>query len=157
MKKTISMAIAAMLAIGAMTACGDKNSGKEAEMMLKEAQSLFENKKYNEAKDMIDSLRKKFPNEIDIRKKALQLYKENELKKAELHIMETDKAISAAKEEYEKLKKSVDELKEKGSVTAEKLSELTRSKLNLDSLQGVFEMECSKIKYINKKKESNPQ
>lgn len=157
MKRTISMVVAAIMIMAAMTACGDNNGEKEAEMMLKEAQSLFDNKKYVEAKSAIDSIRKKFPNAIEVRKKALQLYQETELKRAELHIAETDKAISLAKTQYEELKKTVDELKAKGSITAEKLSELTRSKLKLDSLQGVFEMECSKIKYINKKKDSNPK
>lgn len=49
------------------------------------------------------------------------------------------------------MKKTVEDLKSKGIATAEQLKQLTLTRVKRDSLKTVFDVECAKIKYINKR------
>ena len=63
----------------------------------------------------------------------------------------TDRALQKIESEYEQMKKIVEDLKSKGMATAEQLRNLTLTRVKRDSLKTVFDVECAKIKYINKR------
>lgn len=63
----------------------------------------------------------------------------------------TDRALQKIESEYEQMKKTVEDLKSKGMATAEQLRNLTLTRVKRDSLKTVFDVECAKIKYINKR------
>lgn len=146
--------LAAIWAAGVITllaACGENATQKKAGELLKEAQAQFENGQYMKALGSIDSLRKNCPEAIEARKAALRLYQEIELKRAQINVETADKALQQTESEYENMKKTVEDLKKKGTATAEQLTSLTRMRLKRDSLKTLFDVECAKIKYINKK------
>lgn len=66
-----------MIAIAAATAilssCGEKESTKNAKILLTEARSAITAKEYERAIDLIDSVSKAYPEEIGIRKEAMRL------------------------------------------------------------------------------------
>lgn len=139
-----------------ITGCNGNGKEREAGIMLEKAQKLFESDKHAEVRATIDSLRHRYPQAVETRKKALKLYQDNELKIAQLHIACLDKALSKAQKEVGLMEKEVEQLKSDGKITAGKLSALTRKKIEADSLKALFDMECSKIKYINRKKQVTP-
>lgn len=65
------IAIAAATAI--LSSCGEKESTKNAKMLLTEAQTALTAKEYDRAVALIDSVSMAYPEEIDIRKEAMRL------------------------------------------------------------------------------------
>lgn len=59
-----------------LTSCKSNDSQNQAEALLQEASTDYEQGRYDEALRTIDSLRKVYPNAIDTRKKALKLYQD---------------------------------------------------------------------------------
>ncbi|MDO4161064.1 MAG: hypothetical protein Q4D41_11460 [Prevotellaceae bacterium] len=151
MKARIFTCLLALLAVMAMAGCSDNSAEKAAEDMLKQAESLFEKGDYTKALSSIDSLRKKYPKAIEVRKSALKLYQNIELKRAQELVESSDKAFQTVNEEYEKMKKTVEALKEKGEATGEQFTNLTLLRMKRDSLKTIFDVECAKIKYIKKR------
>lgn len=150
-KGDVKTRVAAMaLLCLALLACGGK-SGKGAEELLRRAQEQYEGGAYTDALSTIDSLRKTFPKEIEVRKKALRLYQEVELTRAEKELAIADSALVAANSEYDRMKAFVDGLRGENKAGAEQLSSLTRMKMKRDSLQTNFDVLCAKIRYIRKK------
>ena len=72
--------LSVMLLALLLTACGNNTSKQEAEQLLSQANTLYEQGDYSQALAAIDSLRKVYPNAVDTRKKALTLYQNIELK-----------------------------------------------------------------------------
>lgn len=146
MKKLLAAAITA----AALTACGNK-ADAEAELMLEKAGTEFEEKQYDKALATIDSLRRAYPEAIEVRKRALALYQDIALRQAQDALARTDSALQATKARYAVLKDSVE--KKRASLTATKaeLSELNHTKARIDTLQVAFDTQCAKIKYIHKK------
>ncbi len=147
---TLCAAIAMMLA---MAGCTGNDMKKEAEGLLNNAREQFGKGQYREALATIDSLRKKCPEAIDERKAALRLYQEIELKRAKLNVENADKALQKVENEYQQMKQTVESLKNEGIATAEQLRNLTLTRVKRDSLKTIFDVECAKIKYINKRME----
>ncbi len=147
----ITTLCAAIAMMTAMAGCTGNDMKKEAEGLLDNAREQFGKGQYKEALATIDSLRKKCPEAIDERKAALRLYQEIELKRAQLNVENTDRALQKIESEYEQMKKTVEDLKSKGMATAEQLRSLTLTRVKRDSLKTVFDVECAKIKYINKR------
>lgn len=143
--------ISLLLSCALLTACGDKNGEKEANAMLEQATALFQNGQYADAIATIDSLRREYSKAIETRKKALTLYQEASLKQAQEDLAITDSLLLAAKAEYEQKKVAVEKSKANLTATAEELTDLTLTKMRMDSLQVRFDTECEKIKYIHKK------
>ena len=79
MRRLVLSAMAAVM----LLSCGENSAQKQAEEMLSKAGTCYEQGQYDEALTVIDSLRKIYPNAIDTRKKALRLYQDIELKKAQ--------------------------------------------------------------------------
>lgn len=151
MKTGILNAILIFCAAVVLAGCGKNDVREKADGLLRRAQEQFDDGRYDKALATIDSLRKACPEAIEARKAALRIYQKIELKRAQLNVETADKAIKEAESRYEDMKRTVEELKAKGSITAAQLSSLTRMKLKLDSLKTVFDVECAKIKYIRKK------
>lgn len=152
-KKEIISFCAAIALTMAMAGCTGNSMKKEAEELLISAREQFSKGQYKEALATIDSLRKKCPKAIDERKAALRLYQEIELKRAQLNVESADKALLKIEEEYQRMKENVEDLKSKGLATAEQLRSLTLTRVKRDSLKTIFDVECAKIKYINKRME----
>jgi len=91
-------AITVLLLIG----CGKT---KEARAHLAEAQSLYQNQNFEEAKITIDSIRINYPREIDVLKQALVLMRLVERGESERNIAFCDSLTPIRMEEAEKLKK----------------------------------------------------
>lgn len=146
MRKTIYVFAVAV----ALTGCVDK-AQQAAETLFEQANKQLEEKHYNQALQTIDSLRKAYPQAIDIRKKALKLYQDVALKQAQDDLAGTDTLLQRVKHEYAMMKAVVDKAKAELKATPQELQDLTLLKMKLDSLQVRFDVECAKIKYIHKK------
>ena len=133
-----------------MSACSDSQQ-KAAEQMLERASGLFEQQQYDRALIVIDSLRKNYPTAIDIRKQALTLQQNIELKWSQEELAVLDSTLQAVKQDYEQQKLQVDKAKAELRATAEELTNLTKTRVRRDSLQTRFDALCAKIRYIHKK------
>ena len=133
-----------------LSACGNSQQ-KAAQEMLDSASQLFEQQRYDRALIVIDSLRKNYPTAIDIRKQALALQQNIELKWSQEELAVLDSVLQAVKLEYEQQKQKVDKDKAELRATAEELTMLTKTRVLRDSLQTRFDVLCAKIRYIHKK------
>lgn len=133
-----------------LIACGNKVE-KEAEALLEQANKQYANKQYDQALRTIDSLRKTYPEAIDTRNKALRLYQDVSLKQAQDDLANTDTLLQRTKAEYDSMKVKVDRAKAELKATEAELQALTLKRIERDSLQTRFDMQCAKIKYIHKK------
>lgn len=148
-------AIFALIAMLLLASCGGNSIDKKAGELLNEAQAEFESGEYTKAISTIDSLRKKFPKAIEARKKALSLYQQVELKRAELRVQDADTVLQRVEQEYQKMKATVDGLRSKGAATVDQLRNVNLLRVKRDSLKTIFDVECAKIKYIKKRMEEN--
>lgn len=133
-----------------LSACSDGQQ-KAAEQLLARADQLFEQQQYDRALIVIDSLRKTYPTAIDIRRQALRLQQDIELKRSQEELAVLDSTLQAVKRDYEKMKEKVDKDKDELQATAEELTALTKARVRRDSLQTRFDVLCAKIRYIHKK------
>ena len=133
-----------------LSACSDGQQ-KAAEQLLARADQLFEQQQYDRALIVIDSLRKAYPTAIDIRRQALRLQQDIELKRSQEELAVLDSTLQAVKRDYEKMKEKVDKDKDELQATAEELTALTKARVRRDSLQTRFDVLCAKIRYIHKK------
>ena len=141
---------ATMLLSAMWMACGD-DTQKQAEAMLQRADQLFEQRKYDRALIVIDSLRKVHPNAINTRKQALKLQQSIELKRSQEELAVLDSVLQAVKHDYEYQKQKVEKDKAELRATPEELTMLTKTRVHRDSLQTRYDVLCAKIRYIHKK------
>ena len=146
MKHQILFFVAALM----LAACGD-NAKQEAQKLLMEAQTHFEQGDLDAASKDIDSLRKTYPTIVEARKGALKLHQEIELKAAQDEMARTDSLLQAANQELEALQAQVDEHKKALKATPEELTLLTRTRMKRDSSRTQFETLGMKIRYIHQK------
>ena len=139
-----------------LSACGGNDKQKEADDLLQQAQTLYEQSQYTEAKACIDSLRKLYPNAIDARKKALRLGWEIELKEAQKELAITDSLLQQVQHDYERQQTKVEKDKAELRATPEELTMLTRTRMKRDSLRTQCEVLGAKIRYIHKKQKDQP-
>jgi hypothetical protein len=134
-----------------LVSCGENEAQKQAEEMLEKAGTCYEQGQYDKALTVIDSLRKVFPNAIDTRKKALKLYQDIELKKAQQELLITDSLLQAVNHDYTYQQEKVERDKAALCATPEELTMLTRTRMKRDSLRTQTEVLGAKIRYIHKK------
>lgn len=139
-----------LFAAALMVSCGGGMQQK-AEELLRQADFDFEHGRYEMALASIDSLRKIYPNAVDVRRRALVLYQNISLKQAQEDLDQTDKLLQVARRDYEYIKTEVEKRRSGLNATADQLRTLTLTKIKLDSLQVRFDMQCAKIKYIHKR------
>lgn len=147
---TKSMAIVATMAIMAVS-CGQNSETKLAEKLLEKAETEWRNRQYDNALLTIDSLRKAYPNAIEARKKALKMYQDIALEQAQADLAATDTMLQRANKEYETMKMAAEQAKAQLKATPEQLQQLTLKRMERDSLQVRFDVQCAKIKYIHKR------
>ena len=147
MKRLVLSAMAVLL----LVSCGENESQKQAEAMLEKAGICYEQGQYNQALIVIDSLRKIYPNAIDTRKKALKLYQDIELKKAQQELLITDSLLQTVNHDYAYQKEKVERDKAALRATPEELTMLTLTRMKRDSLRTQAEVLGAKIRYIHKK------
>lgn len=131
-------------------ACRDSKQ-QQADSMLKRADLLFNQQKYDQALMVIDSLRKVFPGAIETRKQALRLQQNIELKRSQEELAVLDSTLQAVKHDYENMLQKVEKDKQELRATPEELTLLTKTRVHRDSLQTRFDVLCAKIRYIHKK------
>ncbi len=131
--------------------CGCSNSHQEAQALMDNIRQKYAAGKYQEAINSIDSLRKKYPEEIELRKEALKVYQDAALKMAQRNLERADSTLLTMTAAYEKLKAEVEAKKNNGSATAEELSRVTMMKIKLDSVRARFDAEVARVKFIHKK------
>jgi hypothetical protein len=85
-----------------LNSCGNS---KEANILLTEAQTMYDNKEFVAAKNMIDSINNMYPREIEVRKKALTLMRQVEIGESEQNIVFCDSLLPIRISELEGLKK----------------------------------------------------
>ena len=133
-----------------LIACRDSRQ-QAAEAMLQQANTHFEQGRYDRALIVIDSLRKVYPGAIETRKQALRLQQDIELKRSQEQLAVVDSALQVVIHDYEHLRQKVEKDKQELRATPEELTMLTRTRMRRDSLQTLFEALCGKIRYIHKK------
>jgi len=151
MRRLVLSAMAAVM----LLSCGENSAQKQAEEMLSKAGTCYEQGQYDEALTVIDSLRKIYPNAIDTRKKALRLYQDIELKKAQQELLVTDSLLQAVNHDYAYQQEKVERDKAALRATPEELTMFTQTRMRRDSLRTQTEVLGAKIRYIHKKQKES--
>lgn len=132
-----------------MVACGRDKTQDEAARLLENANYDFLHGRYEIALAAIDSLRILYPNAIEVRKQAVELKQEIALRKAQEDAEEADKMYQIANRDYEVMKKAFDN--SGGSFTQEEVAELTRRRIERDSMKIRLDVQFAKIRYIHRR------
>lgn len=131
------------------TSCGEKH--EEATLLLQEIHNDYAKGLYEKALNGVDSLRRTYPEAVKQRKEALIIHQQASLALAQNNLATVDSTLQQIEREYNTLKPRIDERHNQGVATAEELHYFNLLRARRDSLQGVFNMECAKIKYIHKR------
>lgn len=133
-------------------ACGE-NPQEQAELLAQQAAACCEDGRLDEARTLIDSLRRTFPNIVEARKVALRLHQDVELKIAQQELARTDSVLVVVNRQLDSLQQQVDAHKAALKATAEELTALTLTRVRRDSIRTQFEALGMKIRYIRQKQE----
>lgn len=150
MSTSIRHALFSLAGILLLTACAG-NAQKNAERLIAEAKTYFEQGRLDEARAAIDSLRHTYPTAVEIRRTALELYQRIELKRAQDGLALTDSLLQAANRQLQALQAQVEADKAALQATPEELTRLTLTRIRRDSLRTQFETLGAKIRYIHRK------
>ncbi len=122
-----------------LLAChGNKSDEEKAVPLLSKIESLYREGHYQAALDSIVQLREKYPTAINARKKALVIWQDASLKKAQDDIAKTDSALQATTSQYNEAKTFHDK-------------NLLRVKR--DSLQTRYDALCGTVRIIHKRQQ----
>ena len=131
---------------------------EQATLLVQQATTCCEEGRLMEARILIDSLRRTYPDVVEARKAALKLHQDVELKIAQQELARTDSLLILANRELEARQQQVDAHKADLKATAEELTLLTKTRMRRDSIRTQFEALGMKIRYIRKKqKETQDQ
>ena len=98
-----------------------------------------------------------YPNAIETRRKALKLYQDVELKKAQEELAIADSLLQLVQHDLNYQQEKVDRDKAALRATPEELTMLTRTRMKRDSLRTQCEVLGGKIRYIHKKQKEVKQ
>ena len=146
--QVLRLAICVTFSTVLLTSC-EKNP--EAKQLLKEIQADYEAGNYQRVIYSIDSMRHYYPDAVEERREALKLHQEASLKMAQANLAEVDSALQAAIRQFDEMKPQVEAHRKACTATQEELQQFNELRAYRDSLQGVFNLECAKIKYIHKR------
>lgn len=152
MKKALSILCIISFALF-FSSCEEKH--EEASKLLEQIRDYYDNGDYQSAIETVDSLRRTYPEAVDQRKEALAIFQQASLGIAQQNLAKVDSMLQAAESELSELKPQVEEHRAQGVATAEELQHFNELRVYRDSLQGIFNMECAKIKYIHKRQAEN--
>ena len=133
-----------------MTGCGESPQ-EQAAQLAEQAAACCEDGQLDQARLLIDSLRRTYPDIVEARKAALKLHQDVELKIAQQELARTDSMLVLANRELEAQQQQVDAHKAALKATAEELTQLTRTRMHRDSIRTQFETLGAKIRYIRQK------
>lgn len=140
-----------LLTAGALFAACASDKQKAAEAWLEEATAAYEQADFDKATALIDSIRTAFPNAIDIRRQALKLHQDVELKRAQQELAATDSLLQSVQHDMDYQQEKVNRDKQALRATPEELTMLTQTRIRRDSLRTQCEVLGAKIRYIHKK------
>ena len=144
------------ITVGIWGLCACSPSAEErGEKMLQQIEHAYQQGKYDEALVLIQTLRKDYPKAVNARKKALVIYQNAVLKKAQADLEQTDKQLQRVSSEYEQKRAQAETAKQAGTATAQQLSNVTRLRILRDSLQVRFDTQVARIRFIHKKQKEN--
>ena len=133
-----------------------KKPQEQATQLAGQAATCCEEGRFKEARQLIDSLRRTYPDIVEARKAALKLHQDVELKIAQQELARTDSLLIMVSRELEAQQQQVDAHKATLKVTAEELTLLTKTRMRRDSIRTQYETLGMKIRYIRQKqKEGN--
>lgn len=143
--------IISLLVTSAVASSCSSNKNEEAEELMKEIRSDYEAGNDSACLIAIDTLRHKYPKALELRKEALVMHQNIELRIAQRDLEKTDKELENAKARYTEMEKTVAAHKAELNATADEMTALTLQRILRDSLQTRFEVLCGQIRYIHKK------
>lgn len=154
--KKILFNIASFVFVAALslTSCGNKTE-ESAELLFQQASACCDSGNYDKTLALIDTLRNKYPEAIEARKKALKLYADASEKQAQERIAELDGQLQKAEKKFSEMKVIVEKHKKEGKATSEELTSFTMLRMHRDSIRTQFDTECEKIKFIHKKRQQD--
>lgn len=144
---------AAILVAMAMASC--QSEADKAEELMEIIRADYEAGNYELCIKEIDSLRTTYPKAIEARKEALNIYQEASLALAQANLADVDQRLQRAETAVDSLTAVIELHRTQGIVERDELHALNLKKRERDSLKGVFDVECSKIKYIHKKQKED--
>ena len=131
---------------------------EQAVQLAQQAATCCEEGRLTEARLLIDSLHRTYPDIVEARKAALKLHQDVELKIAQQELARTDSLLIMASRELEARQQQVDAHKAALKATAEELTLLTKTRMRRDSIRTQYEALGMKIRYIRQKqKETQKQ
>ena len=137
-------------------ACGE-TSQEHAAQLAQQAATCCEEGRLTEARLLIDSLRRTYPDIVEARKAALKLHQDVELKIAQQELACTDSMLILANRELEARQQQVDAHKAALKATAEELTLLTKTRMRRDSIRTQYEALGMKIRYIRQKQKETQE
>ena len=90
-----------------LVACGESPQ-EQAELLARQAAECCEDGRLDEARTLIDSLRRTFPDIVEARKAALRLHQDVELKIAQQELARTDSVLVVVNRQLDSLQQQVD-------------------------------------------------
>lgn len=130
---------------------------EQATQLAQQAATCCEEGRLMEARLLIDSLRRTYPDIVEARKAALKLHQDVEIKIAQQELARTDSLLILANRELEARQQQVDANKAALKVTAEELTLLTKTRMRRDSIRTQFEALGMKIRYIRQKQKETQE
>ncbi len=153
MKRRLIICITTTLLV---IACGETPQ-EQAAQLAEKAATCCEEGRLTEARALIDSLRRTYPDIVEARKAALKLHQDVELKIAQQELARTDSMLVLANRELEARQQQVDAHKAALKATAEELTLLTETRMKRDSIRTQYEALGLKIRYIRKKQKETQE
>lgn len=128
-----------LLAAAAVLLLGCRPSEeKQAEQLMTRIDSLYKSGRYQAALDSITSLRQRYPEAIEARRRALELWQEASLRLTQQDIARTDSALQVANDEYRR---------------ATSIRERNQIGMRRDSLQVRYDVLCGTVRVIHRRQQ----
>lgn len=127
MRKTIVIALLAILC-----ACSS-DSEEGAEILVRQIDSLYAAKNYPQTLDSIESLRLRFPKNVEGRRHALDIWQKASLDLARQQVGRTDSALQVTQQQLN---------------AAKSIYERNKLTFMRDSLQNRYNVLCAQVRYI---------
>lgn len=124
-----------MAAMAILVSC-QPSEAEKAQLLMTQIEQLRKEKKYKEVLDSIRSLRAKYPQAVEARRRALTIWQDASLKLTQADIAKTDSALQSV----------LAEIRQKASPIIP-----TRLRIRRDSLQIRYDALCATVRTIYKK------
>lgn len=137
----------------ALALCSCQSREDKAAALLKSAEYEYMHGRYKSALAAIDSMRTMYPDAVEVRRKAIPLQREIQLKKAQEAADSLEAAYQTAEAECTAIEDSFHAAGAKAS--QELVDEVTRRRMARDSVRIARDTEVAKVRLIHSKMEGN--